>query len=292
MERFYLETVQRLVQEGWLDRAAEVLVVAGSQVDRDVLAAAGLRSVTISNCDEQMRYQAFAPYRWSLQDAEQLSFPNGSFDVGVVHQGLHHCRSPHRALTELYRVARHGIVVIEPHETLLTRLGVRLGLGQRYEVAAVRAHSLRHGGVQNTGIPNFVYRWNRQEVHKVLAAYDPVGEPRLRCFYDLRLPVGRLADERRAALRIGGRVAVPLARAVLSVLPRQANAIALVADKLDPRRDLHPWLVAVEGEPVVDPDWVGARYLGPDDSSSSGREPGSSDPDPDAGTLVLPDGRP
>ena len=99
--------------------------------------------------------------------------PTTSFDVCVVHQGLHHCRSPHRGLLEMYRVARRGLVMFEPQDTVLTRLGVRLGVGQRYELAAVADNDLRWGGVQNTDVPNFVYRWTEREVRKTLGLVRP-----------------------------------------------------------------------------------------------------------------------
>ena len=159
----------------------------------------------------------------------------------------------------MYRVARRGLVVFEPHDTFLTRIGVRMGVGQQYEVAAVAANDLQRGGVQNTALPNYVYRWTAREARKALASYDPSGAPRVRCLYDLRVP-GEMADRMRARpARLAARVAVPVARAVLRVMPAQANAIALVIDKVDESR-LQPWLRSCEGGPVLDPSW-----FGPDD---------------------------
>jgi SAM-dependent methyltransferase len=261
---FYLDTVRRLCAEGWLRPDADVLVVAGGPLDRDVLAAAGIGSATISNLDDRLRGHELAPYRWSFQDAEALTFDDASFDVCVAHQGLHHCRSPHRALAEMYRVCRRGLVFFEPQETLLTRIGVRVGLGQDYELASVGAHGLLHGGVQNTAVPNFVYRWTEREVSKVLASLDPTGPPRVRCFYDLRVPEHRIGALRSRALRRAAQLAVPVARAVLRIAPRQANAVAVVVDKLDPARDLHPWLVSSPDGPRVDPAWFHARYDTPE----------------------------
>lgn len=258
-ERFYLETLQTLVGEGWLDRDADVLAVAATEVDRDVLSEVGLRSVTISNLDECLRGDEFAPYGWSFEDASDLSFEDDSFDFCVCHQGLHHCRSPHRALLEMYRVARRGVVVFEPHDTLLTRLGVRLGIGQRYETA-LDMHGAPSGGVHNSEIPNFVYRWSSREAYKTLASFDPIAPPRVRCFYDLRLPTARIARLRDPVSRRIARAAVPVAQLVLRLVPSQANAIALVVDKLDRRHDLHPWLVANGEHPALDPGWIRARY--------------------------------
>jgi SAM-dependent methyltransferase len=241
-EQFYVDTLCQLRQDGWLRAEHSVLVVAGGAADRDALVAAGVRAATITNLDDRMPDEGYPPYAWSRQDAERLDYADGSFDVCIVHQALHHCRSPHRALGEMYRVARHGIVVFEPHETLMSRLGVRLGIGQRYELAAVADNGVHRGGVQNTDVPNFVYRWTEREVTKTLAAYDPAGSPRVRFLYDLRVPGGSAARLRGRTAAMLGRVAAPAARAVLRLAPSQANAIAIVADKLGPQ-DLHPWLV-------------------------------------------------
>lgn len=258
-ERFYLETLQRLLDGGWLRTDDDILVVAGGEADRDVLVTAGFTSATITNLDDRMRGDEYAPFRWSFEDAEDLSWPNGAFDVCIVHQGLHHCRSPHRALLEMYRVARRGVVLFEPQETALTRVGVRLGLGQQYECAAVADNDLRWGGVQNTNVPNFVYRWTEREVRKTLASYDPTGDPRVRCFYDLRVPGSATARLRSRPVRALARLAVPVARSVLRLVPSQANAIAVAADKLDPRTDHHPWLVADDRGAHPDVAWFGQR---------------------------------
>src|ERR1700682_1596880 len=47
-------------------------------------------------------------------DAENLPFETGSFDYCFVHDGLHHLTQPERAIAELARVARRGIIVTEP----------------------------------------------------------------------------------------------------------------------------------------------------------------------------------
>jgi SAM-dependent methyltransferase len=254
-ETFYLETVRRLVSEGWLRLDDRVLVIAGGTADRDVLLAEGLRDVTISNLDERMAPDAYAPFGWSFEDAENLTFADGWFDVCIVHQGLHHCRSPHRGLLEMYRVARRGVLVFEPQDTLLTRLGVWMGVGQRYEIAAVADNAVRWGGVQNTDVPNFVYRWTERDIRKTLASFDPTGEPHVRCVYDFRVPGEAAAATRGRAAQAVAQVAVPVVRRFLRLVPSQANAIGLVIDKVDPDRDLHPWLRIDDSGVRADESW-------------------------------------
>jgi SAM-dependent methyltransferase len=258
-DRFYYDTVARLRGEGWIGPDDRVLVVAGSAVDRDVLHAAGLRNVVISNLDVRVDAGRVAPFEWAYEDAERLSFPDGAFDVCINHLGLHHCTSPHRGLLEMVRVARRGVLFFEPQETLLTRLGVRFGLGQEYETAAVGFEGLGAGGVRNTPVPNYVYRWTAREVRKALASYEAFGPPRVRLFHGAMVPAVRLATLPTGA-RFLARAAVPAARAVMRVWPAQANILGVAVDKVAVGGALHPWLTQGPSGPEPDIGWFAERF--------------------------------
>jgi ubiquinone/menaquinone biosynthesis C-methylase UbiE len=66
-------------------------------------------------------------------DSEKLPFPDGSFDIVSVHDGLHHLRKPEKAVREMVRVANKGIVIIEPAKSLITKISVKLGISTDYE---------------------------------------------------------------------------------------------------------------------------------------------------------------
>lgn len=185
-EQFYVNTVERLLESGSLTADSKVLVVAGGANDRDSLLAAGMKDVVISNLDDRMDGEAFAPYGWMFEDAEKLTIGDGSFDVVITHQALHHCGSPHAALLELYRVASRAVLVFEPRDSVVARLGVKLGYGQQYELEAVAANDGTHGGVNNTEVPNYVFRWTEHEVDKTIRSAEPRYEPKIRYFYSLR----------------------------------------------------------------------------------------------------------
>lgn len=68
-------------------------------------------------------------------DAEQLGLADSSFDVVMVHDGLHHLEDPERAIREMARVARDGVLILDPAEAALTGLAVRLGLAVDIEDA-------------------------------------------------------------------------------------------------------------------------------------------------------------
>jgi len=272
MDDFYDRTLRHLIQDGVLPRETRVLVACGGTTDRDVFQRLGFANVTISNIDSRMTGNEFAPYAWSYQDAENLSYPDNAFDVIVTHNGLHHCHSPHRALLEMYRVARQSVLIFEPRDTALVRLGTRLDFGQEYEVAAVAGNDLQFGGVRNTPIPNYVYRWTERELEKTLSAYAPLGRPQLRFFYALRVPEERLAAMKNRFAAGTLRRMLPLLRVLTFLFPRQANCFAFLVHKLQLPRDLHPWLTMDNGVPAIRREWVAARY---GDFKPSGLKPQS-----------------
>jgi len=89
-----------------------------------------------------------------VSDNHKLSFKDNSIDYVFVSTSLHHLEEPLRGLYELLRVARCGLIVIEPNDTWLTRLFEKLGWAREYEIV--------HG--------NYVYRFDKRDVAKISKA--------------------------------------------------------------------------------------------------------------------------
>jgi SAM-dependent methyltransferase len=262
-ESFYRRVLGQLLDDGLLRREMSVLVVAGGPADRDAFHSLGFTDVTISNVDESFDRDELAPYAWSRQDAERLDYEDGSFDFTVVSAGLHHCRSPHRALLELYRVARVAALALESRDSALMRAAVRLGAVDEYELAAVAAHGLQAGGVANSSTPNYVYRWSEREVEKTVASFAPHARHRIRFFREFELPEALLEVDKGARARVL-RLAAPVVTGVTRALPRQANLFAFAIEKPRLPDDLQPWMRVDDGELRPDPDVVGRRYGAPE----------------------------
>ena len=226
------------------------------------LLAAGFEDVTISNIDESGADDAYAPYAWSYADAEALPFDDGSFDWTVVSAGLHHCASPHRALLELYRSARRGLLAIESRDSLLMRLALWARAVDPYELTAVVANGFASGGVRNTAVPNYVYRWTERELEKTIASNAPHARHRFRYFREFELPASLLEMRRNPLWSAAGRVAEPVAAAITRVAPSQANLFAFAVLKPELPRDLQPWLREVDGTVVPDEAWLRKRLRG------------------------------
>lgn len=209
---FYDETLRKLLHSGAASVSDSVLILCGNANDERVLKSVGFTRFDLSNIE--------------TVDAENIAHADNSVDISIVHCGLHHCASPHRALCEMYRVARKLVVVFEARDSLAVRIASKLGLTMDYEVEAVIAEGWESGGMRNGPIPNYVYRWTEREVMKTIRSYEPRFEPRVQFFHGLRVPV--------SAARIA-----PMAKAFVRAFPSQANELAFSVVKPG---TLMPWL--------------------------------------------------
>ncbi|MBX3731205.1 MAG: methyltransferase domain-containing protein [Verrucomicrobiae bacterium] len=243
---FVLSTLKKLLSLGHLSPSDSVLALCAAGPEQQVFSEAGLRVATISNLDDRLIRPDFPPYSWSLQDAQNLTFDDNSFDHVFVSDGLHHCSSPHRALLEMFRVARKMTIVFESRDSMLMRLGCRLGLSAEFEVEAVIGSGMDRGGVNNTEVPNYVYRWTEREFAKAIQCFHPYGPCRFQYFYGMNVPVARLGMYRSPIKKLVAQASVPVAKLIEWVVPSQGNSFAMVAHKPGPD-ELWPWLKRVNG---------------------------------------------
>lgn len=261
VDSFCGEVLGRLIDEGVMARDSRLLVCCGGDYDREMMLGCGFTNVVISNLDERIAPDRFAPYEWSFQDAETLSFPDGSFDFVTVHSGLHHCHSPHQAMLEMYRVARKGVLLFEPYDNFVTRLGVALGIGQDFEHAAVFHNGMRYGGVRNTEIPNYIYRLTRREIIKTIICNAPYGRHDFRFFHRLRVPWSQLTTRRNKIPLMMALAAWPLLKVVELVAPRQMNCFGAIILKPDLKKDHYPWLTVADDQSIrVNREWLARLY--------------------------------
>jgi len=256
---FYADLVKDFLTSGMLSTDMSVLVICGTAKDKNVFLELGFTDVTISNLDPRLPIDEFSPYSWSFQDAENLKFTDESFDFTVVNAGLHHCHSPHRALLEMYRVARRGILVIEARESFLMKLALRLGFAEEYEVCNVVSEGLDFGGVRNTLIPNYVYRWTEREVVKTIASYAPHAKHEIKFFYDLKFPFTTLLD-RKPIYLVAALALYPLARVAARLFPKQSNLFGFAIKKPPLPAALVPWLKLEGNNIALNLPWIQKRY--------------------------------
>jgi len=149
--------------------------------------------------------RAFPDVETRVEDNEALSLPDGSVDYAFVAGALHHLPRPLVGLYELLRVARCGVVGIEPNDAWLPRLFTRLGLATEVEPMG-----------------NYVYRLGRHDVRRVAGSLFLPWEARA-CF-----AVHRVARSRAefALLRASNAVANRVA-------PGQGNTLVFFVGRGD-----------------------------------------------------------
>ena len=242
-----LAVVERYLETCKVDRGEPVLVLGGGQEDLDVLTACGFKQIVMSNIDSPDL----------ALDAENIALADNSYPVVFAHAVLHHCRSPHKAVGEMVRIASQHVLFLEPNDSWALRLLVRLNLSFPYELAAVAAHEYREGGMRNGSIPNYIYRWTGHEVEKCVAAYHPERRIIVRAhpYWDFYVNEYELLNRKethvtKLAETLGPRNFIRLlhaAQAMLNVLPllrAQGNKFFCAISK----GELQPWIEAREGQ--------------------------------------------
>lgn len=137
---FKFARVVQLLGES-LQGSTVLVLCCGSGMDAEYLVRSGGNVVALdisSGCLERARVRADrygVNYALVQGDAEHLPFNTGSFDYAFVHDGLHHLPEPDRAIAEMARVARRGIMITEPANANVTKLLIRLRLMKPYEEA-------------------------------------------------------------------------------------------------------------------------------------------------------------
>lgn len=167
----FAQLLRRLVERGVIGTKDSVFVQFAGKFDEEVCASVGL-----TNC----HFGNIAPGTASTGqtiarrfDAHRMPQVDGSYEHVLAHAGLHHCSRPHEALHEMYRLATNTVVFVENQDSWAMRAAGRARIVSEYEVAAVASGDYSSGGVDGTGVPNYVYRWTRREVRKAVAAFDP-----------------------------------------------------------------------------------------------------------------------
>jgi len=253
-----------------IDLLSDVLVVGGSAEDGRTLQRIGFTRVTLSNLlDPRPSEQADlddAGMCAVRMDAEAMELADNSYDLVLAHEVLHHCRSPHKALLEMLRVSRRHVILLEPNNSLAMQLLLRLRFSFPYELPAVVASGFQTGGVRDSSIPNYIYRWNAMDLYRTTASYLAESEFDLytQGYWDFNVDAVEL--RRRSETRIGSVTKIlspPLFLAGLHCFQAVVNHIPLLGSQgnkffgcIRKRSELKPWLIRRGDEVKFNGDYI------------------------------------
>jgi ubiquinone/menaquinone biosynthesis C-methylase UbiE len=207
-----LTTETGLAPEQW----TALVVCGGVGGEGSYLANRGCRSVVVSDFSAhalEICARRDRRLRTRQLNAEALDLPDNSYDVVLVQDGLHELRRPVLGFTEMMRVARRAVAVIEPHGGIVARLFGRVW--ERHEdhypeAVAGEAAADRVG-------ENYVFRWNAQFLTDVARSYlmREVSDVKVIRFWNHQPVVGRVAG-----LAGNGRLGLAAAHATYGLLDR------------------------------------------------------------------------
>lgn len=254
---FYQNTLKEIVNKEIISLGDKILVIAGGEKDKDAFYNCGFNNVTITNLDYHGGIKDYEPFIWQQEDAENLSFGDNEFDWVFVHAGLHHCASPHLGLCEMLRVSKIGVGVFESRDSLFNSFANKLNLAPSYELEPVALSDGKYGGMRNSHIPNFVYKWTENEVKKTVNSYLPQHKHKFHFYYGLLVPTKRLAMSKnilKKSVAYLGKVLLPI---FTFFFKKQGNLFAFIVEK---NVSLQPWLKLENNEITYDLEYSKSKF--------------------------------
>jgi len=236
---FFMKCVNKIIT----DKNASILVCGGGKGEKTVFQSLGFTNVTISNIDDRINENEYEPYKWKYSNAEDLPFENSSFDYTVIKAAIHHASSPHKVLTELYRVSKIGVLASEARDSITMRFLEKFNLTQTYECSSVYCNNCKYGGVNNTEIPNFIYRWKEREIEKTIQSYAPYYQHKYVYMYGTDFPSTANYEKRnRIKLLFLNMTKIPYY--IFSfIFRKQRNMFIFYIEKQNIQEKLFPWLI-------------------------------------------------
>tara|TARA_Y100000590_G_scaffold470486_1_gene665641 strand:- start:7780 stop:8577 length:798 start_codon:yes stop_codon:yes gene_type:complete len=237
-EKFYFSVINDLIT----DKNSSILICCAGNIDKEIFQKAKFNNVTISNLDSRITGGEFSPYEYKHEDIMDLSLAENSYDYVVARDGIHHTSSPHRAVTEMYRVAKKGIICIESRDSFIMRILLKFGFSQEYEHAAVFYNDCKFGGVNNTEIPNYVYRWTERDIYKTISSYAPFGKHKYIFKYGTSFPTTPAEEKTNILKLLFLYIMLPFYWVFVKIFKKQQNLFAFYIEKLSFPLMLFPWL--------------------------------------------------
>ena len=175
----------------------DLWLTIGDQSGHDslMLKEAGISHVVASSLDTsrlKLAHESGEIEKYLEINAEVISLPDDSFDYVLCKEALHHMPRPMLAIYEMLRVARKGIIFIEPQDTLIDWPATKDNTFWRH----IEGEQITYGRHDNDvafpssridwyedGPFNYVYTLSKREVRKIcLGMGIPVYA--IKCFND------------------------------------------------------------------------------------------------------------
>lgn len=132
-----------------------------------VATASDLSTKTLERVFEQKLIDGF-----SVQNVEQLSYSNNSFDYVCCKEAYHHFPRPAIGFYEMLRVARKGVVIIEPSDINSAYPALLFARNILDRISPKLLRKVWKNQYSYEIVGNFVYKISFREFEKMAAALD------------------------------------------------------------------------------------------------------------------------
>jgi len=163
----------------------------------------------------------------------------------------------------MLRVASKHIVLLEPNDSLSMRALTWAGFSFPYEIFSVVYHENEAGGVRDSCVPNFIYRWSADEVRKTVSSYlaEYLFLVHAYPYWDFNVDEKELSIRKETRIHaitsiMGAKNFLVVLRALqivlnsIPILRLQGNKFFCCVEKTE---QLRPWLAAKDGKIAFNP---------------------------------------
>tara|TARA_A100001015_G_C14789148_1_gene632310 strand:- start:169 stop:882 length:714 start_codon:yes stop_codon:yes gene_type:complete len=217
--------------EDFVEKKSNILIISASSKEINVLKELGYYNFSItfhdSNEKEKLIELGFEENKNLFKaDIRNLPFENNAFDYVITNATIHHVDIPHKAVTEMYRISSKGTLIIESNDSIVMQLATKMKLAEEFEISSVEGNT---GGLLDTGIPNYVYRWTEREVQKLLMAFDPKNINTI--YFNYENDLTNFNFNNGLFKKVFLKILIFLTRMYFLVFKKQQNCMSIFIDK-------------------------------------------------------------
>jgi hypothetical protein len=116
------------------------------------------------------------------------------------------------------------------------------------------------GGVNNSSVPNYIYRWTERDIEKTISTYAPYAKHQFQYLYASDVPSSVSLEKGAIVKSLIINFAKPFYKLFTIVFPKQQNLFAFYILKPKLPDDLHPWLKLESGKFKFNQEWAAQKY--------------------------------
>jgi ubiquinone/menaquinone biosynthesis C-methylase UbiE len=212
----------------FLHKNKSILVLGASSEEGRLFQKLQFKKVTLSNInlDQLIGSEKYKLKKKRIDFRNLFKIKNNSYDYVVVHASIHHTSKPHNILLEMYRIAKHGVLIIESNDSLIMKISVKLNFSEDFEKSAL---SQNVGGVDGSNVPNYVYRWTEREVKKLFYSYQP--DKKINIIFNYKNNIFNEILTNNSIKRIILTLSYIFLKIIFFLFPRQQNLMSIFIDK-------------------------------------------------------------